>query len=60
MKITILKSLSYIALVLTIVPSILVLAGKLDITTNKNLMVAGMFMWFITAPFWMNRKDENE
>lgn len=58
MKIAILKSLSYIALVFTIVPSILVLAGKMDIETNKNLMAAAMLVWFVTAPFWMNRDKD--
>ena len=53
---SVLKSISWLALGLTIVPSILVLTGKMDIGTNKNLMAIGMVIWFATAPFWINQK----
>jgi len=58
MKTTILKTISYIALIATIVPSILVFGQKMDSNTNKAIMAAAMVMWFVTAPFWINKKVE--
>lgn len=54
------KIISYLCLVLTIVPSFLVFMGKITADTNKDLMLAGTIGWFITAPFWMNKKVEEE
>ena len=51
------KPLSWLALGLTIIPSILVLSGQMEIGTNKSLMALGMMIWFVTAPFWINRKQ---
>lgn len=53
-----LKILSAIGLILTLVPSFLVFAGVIDLECNKTLMLAGTILWFITAPFWMNQKRE--
>ncbi len=55
---TLLKILSYLALAGTIVPSIMVFMEKMDIDTNKNIMTVSMVLWFITAPFWVNKKAE--
>ncbi len=52
--------ISYICLVLTLVPSFLVFFGYISLDMNKNLMLAGTIGWFITAPFWMNKKEEEE
>lgn len=52
-----LKILSYTGLALTIIPSILVFNGKIDINTHFILMVVGMILWFSTAPFWMKSKS---
>jgi len=58
MKTTILKTVSYLALVATIVPSILVFSQKMDSNTNKAIMAVAMVLWFLTAPFWINKKVE--
>lgn len=50
--------LSIIGLILTVVPSILVFTQMITMTLNHQLMVAGMVLWFITAPGWMNKKEE--
>jgi len=52
---TLLKILSASALVLTVIPSLFVFAGKISIHTHYVLMGIGMVLWFITAPFWMKR-----
>ncbi len=52
MKLT-LKILSAAGLGLTIVPSILVFSGVITWQTHASLMLAGMVVWFATAPGWM-------
>ena len=49
----ILPWISYLGLVLTLLPGILTLKGLITIGTHYHLMVAGMVLWFATAPFWM-------
>lgn len=49
----ILKILSYLGLAFTILPALLVFAGKLELEQNYLFMIAGMVIWFCTAPFWM-------
>lgn len=52
--------ISIVCLLLTLIPSFLVYAGLISLEVNKNLMLAGTIGWFCTAPFWMNkRKEEN-
>ena len=58
MKLTLLKLISYLALTGTIIPSLLVFTGNLDNNTNKIVMAISMVVWFLTAPFWINKKQE--
>ncbi len=51
-----LKVASFIGLCLTVVPSILVLAGVISFEVHAYLMLAGTAVWFATAPFWMQNK----
>jgi len=60
MKSSLLKIISYLALAGTIIPSILVFVGDMSLQTNKNIMTISMVVWFVTAPFWINRKAEVE
>ena len=53
-----LKIISLIGLLLTIVPSFLVFTGKITLDNNKWLMIIGTLLWFASAPFWMNKKEE--
>ena len=50
-----LKIISFIGLGLTIIPSVLVLSGVMNISLNKLLMAAGMVLWFSGAYFWINK-----
>ncbi len=50
------RVLSFFGLGLTIIPSTMVIAGSMDLETNKNLMAIGMLIWFAAAPFWINKK----
>lgn len=56
----ILKIISYLGLLLTIVPSLFVFKGVIDIKAHYNLMIVGMIFWFGTAPFWMKSKSLDE
>jgi hypothetical protein len=57
MKSTILKIVSFLALAGTIIPSLLVFFGDMDLQVNKNIMTISMIAWFLTAPFWINKKS---
>jgi hypothetical protein len=48
-----LKAGSIIGLGLTVLPSVLVFAGRLTWSTHAVLMAVGALLWFATAPFWM-------
>ena len=52
----ILKIISYIALLATVLPSILVFTGTVELETHKWIMLIGMLVWFITAPFSIKKK----
>jgi hypothetical protein len=53
---TVLGTLAYIALLATVVPSVLVYSGTIELETHKTIMAVGMVLWFITAPFYIRSK----
>ena len=53
---SLLKLVSLIGLLATIVPSFLVFADVITLEMNNLLMMFGTILWFISAPFWMNKK----
>lgn len=57
---TSLKLISFIGLGLTLLPSFFVFFGVIELDTNKNLMILGTVLWFITAPFWMNKRVQEK
>jgi hypothetical protein len=54
---SILKIISFVGLALTILPSILVFKGAIEMKAHFHLMAAGLLLWFVTAPFWMKNKS---
>lgn len=50
--------LSIIGLLLTIIPSFLVFSKYIEPATSKILMFIGTLIWFLTAPFWLNKSTE--
>lgn len=56
----ILQIISIIGLLLTVVPSTLVYAGKIELKMHFTLMIVGMVLWFATAPFWMKNQKLEE
>lgn len=57
-KIPLLKVLSFTGLGMTIIPSALVYLRTISHDTHINLMGVGMVMWFVTAPFWINKDSD--
>ncbi len=53
-----LSIISVVGLLLTIIPAFLVFFGSISLEQNKNLMLVGTILWFLTAPFWLNKKTE--
>ena len=51
-----LSSIALIGLLATIVPSILVFSGTIELGIHKTIIAIGMAVWFVTAPFLMKRK----
>ena len=49
------KAISAIALMATIVPSLLLFAGLLSHDVVKWSALAGSVVWFLTTPVWMGR-----
>jgi hypothetical protein len=54
------KIISYIGLGLTVVPSFLLLSDGFEDIQYQMLATVGMVLWFVTAPFWINRTKEEE
>ncbi|MEX0994231.1 MAG: hypothetical protein WD599_01805 [Balneolaceae bacterium] len=54
---TVLKIISVIGLILTLLPSVLVFTRTITMDNHKSLMIAGMLLWFLSAPFWMKEKS---
>ncbi len=52
-----LKAISYIGLLLTLLPALLVFVGVITLPTYKWIMLGGTALYLLTAPFWINRED---
>ena len=50
-----LQCTSWIALVATLLPSVLFLFGRIDLPACTWLMLVATLVWFAAAPFWMGR-----
>ena len=51
----ILQTISFLGLVVSVLPAFLVFGGVVSKQTHAHLMVVGMLMWFGTATFWIRR-----
>jgi len=56
----VLKIISYTGLGLTIIPSILFLMDKIELSQLKLYMLIGVIVWFGSAVFWVGRKKKEE
>lgn len=53
-----LQIVSYIALALTIIPSVLFLKGAMDLERVKMVMLIMTLVWFAVTPLWMGREKK--
>jgi len=49
---------SLAGLAMTLIPALLVFAGKLAIHAHYRFMAAGALLYFASAPFWMKRQKD--
>jgi hypothetical protein len=54
-----LQIISWIALVGTVLPAILFLAGRMELATSKHWLLAATIAWFAATPLWMGRVKES-
>ena len=54
---SILKIISLLALIALTLPSVIFLAGKLELDRVKWLMLLATIVWFVTAAAWMWRDN---
>ena len=52
-----LKLVSFLGLLMSIVPPILLFLGQMEMDSMKLWMGIGMISWMGTAPFWINQKQ---
>lgn len=52
---TVLKILSYLGLVLTVIPSFMFLMDLMSLESVKLVMILGGVLWFATAPILQKR-----
>lgn len=52
------KTISYMGLVLTLFPSFFVFTGNLSLESSKMFTFIGTIIWFISAPSWINKTNE--
>ncbi len=50
---SILQIISFMALIALILPSVIFLAGKLELDRVKWLMLVATIVWFFSATLWM-------
>ena len=51
------KIISWLSLIALIVPSIMFLAGRMELDQVKKLMLIATVVWFVTATMWMWPKE---
>ena len=52
-----LQLISWLALAGTIVPSVLFLAGSMELDPTQWLMLLATIVWFVATPLWMGREE---
>ncbi len=52
------ETISYLALLLVVVAPSLFYAGKINLDTNKQLLLLATIVWFASALLWIGRGKE--
>ncbi|GHC53276.1 hypothetical protein [Roseibacillus persicicus] len=54
------KPLALLGLALTLLPSLLLLLGAIDLGLSKTLMIVGMVFWYLGATPWIGLASPKE
>jgi hypothetical protein len=54
----ILQTVSWIALIATVLPSILFFADRMDLPQAKTVMLLATVAWFVVTPLWMGQEEQ--
>ncbi len=54
-----LKTISMLSLLLLILAPVAYLQGRLQLDTTKTWLIVATLAWFVSAPFWMNRRRQS-
>ena len=54
-----LQIISAIALVMTVLPSLIYFSGNMELDRVKLLMIVATVLWFAVTPFWMGKKEQS-
>jgi len=53
---TILQIISFIGLVMVLLPAVLTFAGRMEFEQTRIWMIVGTVVWFASAVFWLGKK----
>jgi hypothetical protein len=55
----VLQIISWIALAMTVLPSIVYFSGNMELERVKWLLILATVVWFVVTPFWMGKKEQS-
>ncbi len=55
----VLQLISWIALIMTVLPSLIYFSGNMELDHVKLLLIVASVVWFVVTPFWMDRKKQS-
>jgi hypothetical protein len=55
----ILQIISFLGLLLTLIPPVLYFYGRISHDRQNVLMLTGMILWFSTSVFWLGAKEKD-
>ena len=55
----VLQIISWIALAMTVLPSIIYFSGNMELERVKWLLILATILWFVVTPFWMGKKKKS-
>jgi hypothetical protein len=55
----VLQIISWIALAMTVIPSLVYFSGNMELERVKWLLILASVVWFATTPFWMGQKEQS-
>ena len=55
----VLQIISWIALAMTVLPSVVYFSGNMELDRVKWLLIFASVVWFVVTPFWMGKKEQS-